>query len=725
MTSSISYDVDADGIATLTIDQPGKSMNVIGQEFVGEFGAAIERAVGDAAVKGIIVTSGKSSFIAGADLIGMEGLIAHARTAPPAEALKAVSSLTRVLRRLETGGKPVACAINGTALGGGFEIALACHYRVGADRDHSKIGLPEVQVGLLPGGGGTQRVPRLIGIMPALPMLLEGRQLTPQQAKGNGLIHEVVPASELLAAAKKWLTSPQAKAVQPWDEKSFKVPGGAGAMNPNVAQTFVAANAMTRDKTFGNYPAAQAILSAVYEGTQVPIDLGLKIEGKYFVSLIRGNVAPNMIRTLFVNKGKADKLVRRPQGISKAKFKKIGMLGAGMMGAAIAYVAASNGIEVVLIDRDPDAAERGKGHAQKLVEGAISKRRMSQVDGDALLNRITPAVDFALLADVDYVIEAVFEDRTIKADVTKRAEAVIRPDVVFGSNTSTLPITSLAEASSRPDKFIGIHFFSPVEKMPLVEVIRGKKTSDEALAVTLDFVQAIKKTPIVVNDGRGFFTSRFCGCYIMEGEIMLAEGIRPALIENAGKLAGMPVGPLALADETAIDLGWKIHKAAEADLGAAYKPSPAVSVMETMYVKNGRAGRKNGKGFYDYPEKGPKSLWQGLADLYPPNPGFDWPSLDELKKRLLYVQALDAVRCMEEGVLTDPEDGDVGGIFGLGFAPYTGGPLSLIDTVGVVKFVEDCDALAKKYGERFAPPKLLRDMAAKGETFYPARKAAA
>ena len=722
--TGISYSADGEGIATLTIDQPGKSMNVIGPEFVDEFEAAIERAAGDAAVKGIIVTSGKSSFVAGADLIGMQALIVQARAAPTAEALKASSRLTAVLRRLETCGKPVACAINGTALGGGFEIALACHYRVAADYDGIKIGQPEVQVGLLPGAGGTQRIPRMIGIMPALPLLLEGRNLTPQQAKANGLINEVVPPSELLAAAKRWLTSPQAKAVQPWDEKSFKVPGGAGAMNPNAAQTFMAANAMTRDKTFGNYPAAQAILSAVYEGTQVPIDLGLKIEAKYFLSLLRGSVAPAMIRTLFVNKGKADKLARRPQGVPKAKFKSIGMLGAGMMGAAIAYVAASNGIEVVLVDRDWESTERGKGYATKLVEGAISKRRMSQPDGDALLNRITPAVDFALLKDVDYVIEAVFEDRAIKGDVTKRAEAAIRPDVVFGSNTSTLPITGLAEASSRPDKFIGIHFFSPAEKMPLVEIIRGKKTSDEALAVTLDFVQAIKKTPIVVNDGRGFFTSRFCGCYIMEGEIMLTEGIPAALIENAGKLAGMPVGPLALADETAIDLGWKIHKAAEADLGDAYKPNPGVWVMETMYVKNGRAGRKNGKGFYDYPEKGPKSLWPGLAQLYPSKPESEWPSVDELKKQLLYAQALDAVRCMEEGVLTDAEDGDVGGIFGLGFAPYTGGPLSLVDTVGVAKFVEECDALAKKYGERFAPPKLLRDMAAKGETFYPAPKAA-
>ncbi len=724
MTTSISYAAGSDGIATLTIDQPGKSMNVIGPEFVGEFEAAIERAASDASVKGIVIASGKSSFVAGADLIAMDRLIVQARTAPVAEALQAASRFTNVLRRLETCGKPVACAINGTALGGGFEIALACHYRVSADGQDIKIGQPEVQVGLCPGAGGTQRIPRLIGIMPALPMLLEGRNMTPQQAKSNGLIHEVVPAGELLAAAKRWLTSPQAKAVQPWDEKSFKVPGGAGGMNPNAVQTFIAGNAMLRDKTYGNYPAAQAIMSCVYEGTQVPIDLGLKIEAKYFLSLLRGSVAPNMIRSLFVNKGRADKLARRPQGVPKAHFKKIGMLGAGMMGAAIAYVAASNGIEVVLIDRDMEAAERGKGHARKLVEGAVSKRRMSQGDGEALLNRIHAATDFARLADVDYIVEAVFEDRAIKADVTKRAEAAIRPGVVFGSNTSTLPITGLAEASAHPDKFIGIHFFSPAEKMPLVEVIRGKQTSDEALAITLDFVQAIKKTPIVVNDGRGFFTSRFCGCYIGEGEIMLTEGIPAALIENAGKLAGMPVGPLALADETAIDLGWKIHKAAEADLGAAYKPSAAVWVMETMYVKNGRAGRKNGKGFYDYPEKGQKSLWPGLDELYPSKPESLWPSIGELKKRLLYAQALDAVRCMEAGVLTAAEDGDVGGILGLGFAPYTGGPISLVDTVGIAKFIEECEALAKKYGERFAPPKLLRDMAAKGETFYPAPKAA-
>jgi len=723
--SSISYQVDADGIATLTIDQPGKSMNVISPEFTEELSEAIERAAADASVKGIVVTSAKSSFVAGADLIGMSGMIEHARKVPPAEALKVSSRLTEVLRRLETIGKPVATAINGTALGGGFEIALATHYRVAADDESIKIGQPEVQVGLLPGAGGTQRIPRLIGIVASAPLLLEGKHLSPTQAKSSGLIHDVVPAGELAAKAKAWLLSPQAKSVQPWDERGFKVPGGAGGMHPAAAQLFMAANAMTRDKTFGNYPAARAILSAVYEGTQVPIDLGLRIEAKYFLSLLRGPVAPAMIRTLFVNKGRADKLVRRPQGVPKAKFRKIGMLGAGMMGAAIAYVAASNGIEVVLLDRDVDAAERGKGYARKLVEKAVSRRKTTEADGQALLARIHATADYADLADVDYIIEAVFEDRAIKADVTKKVEAVIRPDVIFGSNTSTIPITSLAEASERPEKFIGIHFFSPAEKMPLVEIIRGRKTSDEALAVTLDFVQAIRKTPIVVNDGRGFFTSRFCMNYIGEGEIMLTEGIPAALVENAGKLAGMPVGPLALADETAIDLGWKIHKAAEADLGDEYKPSEAIPVMEAMYVKNGRAGRKNGKGFYDYPEGGQKTLWPGLAELFPVKPESEWLSIDDLKKRLLFAQALDAVRTMEDGVLTDPEDGDVGGIFGLGFAPYTGGPLSMLDTIGIPNVVKECERLAAKYGERFSPPKLLRDMAAENRTFYPAAKAAA
>lgn len=726
MTNSIAYAVDGDGICTLTIDQKDKSMNVIDPALTQELADMIARAASDAAVKGIIITSGKSSFVAGADLIGMSAMMAHAKTAPMAEAFAVTSAFTKVLRKLETCGKPVVCAINGTALGGGFEIALACHYRVAADNEKIQIGQPEVQVGLLPGAGGTQRIPRMIGIMPALPILLEGKPLSPTKAKGAGLINAVVPAGELLAAAKTWLLSPQAKAVQPWDEKGFKVPGGAGGMDPRAAQTFMAGNAMLRDKTLGNYPAPIAIMSCVYEGTQLPIDAALALEAKHFLLLLRGDVAPNMIRSLFVNKGKADKLVRRPQGVPKQKFKKIGMLGAGMMGAAIAYVAASVGIEVVLIDQNQEGADRGKGYAEKLVTGAVSKRRMSEADGQALLARIHATTDYNMLSDADYVIEAVFENREIKADVTRRAEAVMKPGAIFGSNTSTIPITLLAEASARPERFIGIHFFSPAEKMPLVEIIRGKRTGDEALAITLDLVQAFRKTPIVVNDGRGFFTSRFCGCYIQEGEIMLTEGVTPALIESAGKLAGMPVGPLALADETAIDLGWKIHQAAVADLGDVYKPSAAVGVMEKMYVKLGRAGRKNSKGFYDYPADGSaKSLWPGLAETFPSKPETEQPPLDELKKRLLYAQALDAVRCMEEGVLTDPEDGDIGAIFGLGFAPFTGGPLSMIDTIGVAKFVAECESLAQKYGERFSPPKLVRDMAARGDTFYPAPKMAA
>ncbi len=728
MTQSIAYHVDSDGIATFTLDQAGKSMNVIDGGLVSELEAGIERAATDVAAKGILITSGKSSFVAGADLINMGQMLAHAKHAPLAEALAASSHLSRVLRRLETCGKPVACAINGTALGGGFEIALACHYRVAAEDAKVQIGQPEVQVGLLPGAGGTQRIPRLIGIMASLPILLEGKPMTPVKAKSAGLIHEVGPRDQVVAMAKAWLVSPNAKAVAPWDDKSFKVPGGAGGMNPNAVQTFMASNAMVRDKTMGNYPAPIAILSAVYEGTQVPIDLGLKIESKYFLQLLRGDVAPAMIRSLFVNKGKADKLSRRPRDVPKAQIRKIGMLGAGMMGAAIAYVAALNGIEVVLIDQNDEGAARGKGYAEKLVTGAVSKRRMSEADGHALLARIHATVDYAGLADADYVIEAVFENKDIKADVTRRAEAVMKPSAIFGSNTSTMPISGLAEASSRPERFIGIHFFSPAERMPLVEVIRGKHTGNEALAITLDLVQMFRKTPIVVNDGRGFFTSRFCGCYIGEGQIMLTEGVTPALIENAGKLAGMPVGPLALADETAIDLGWKIHQAAVTDLGPAYKPSATVGVMETMYVKNGRAGRKNAKGFYDYPEGGQKSLWPGLRDHFPSKPADQQPPLDELKKRLLYTQALDAVRCMEEGVLTAPEDGDVGAIMGLGFAPFTGGPLSMIDTIGVAKFVAECDSLAQKFGERFTPPKLLRDMAAgvgERRTFYQTHEAGA
>ncbi|QJE72139.1 3-hydroxyacyl-CoA dehydrogenase [Aerophototrophica crusticola] len=712
--------VDGDGICILTIDQPGRSMNVIDGAFAREFAGAIAQAAGDAAVKGILITSGKPAFLAGADLMELEAVFERVADTPTAALYQGFAGFSATLRKMETCGKPVACALNGTALGGGFEIALASHYRVVADDPGIKLGLPEVQVGLLPGAGGTQRVPRLIGIQLALPLLLEGRQLSPQKARDTGLAHAVVPAGELLAAAKAWLLSPAATATQPWDAKGYKVPGGAGGMDPRSVQTFMAAGAMLRDKTYGNYPAPAAILSCVYEGTQLPMDTALRVESKYFTSLFLTPVARNMIRTLFINKGKADKLSRRPADVPRNKIRKIGMLGAGMMGAGIAYVAAMAGITVVLVDQTQEAAERGKGYAAKLLADAVAKGRMTKAKADGILSLIQPTTSYDGLSDAGLVVEAVFEDRALKAEVTRRAEAVMPPTAIFGSNTSTLPITGLAEASSRPERFIGIHFFSPVDKMPLVEVIRGERTGDEALAMALDFVQAIRKTPITVNDGRGFFTSRFCGAYINEGQTLLLEGVAPALIENAGKMAGMPVGPLALADETAIDLAYKIFRQWKLDLGDSFVPGSGASVTTRMVEEFGRPGRKGGKGFYDYPEGGKKRLWPDLATHWPQRPADQQPDVEEVKTRLLYAQALDAVRCLEAGVLTTPEDGDVGAILGLGYAPWTGGPFSLIDTVGVARFVAECDALAAKHGERFSPPRLLRDMATRGDRFYPA-----
>ncbi len=725
MTGSIIVTRDEDGIATLTIDQHGRSMNVIDDTFSAEFAAAVEGLIADAGVKGVIVTSAKKDFLAGADLIGFSKWMETAQAEPVAQVYAKLRRFTLALRRMETGGKPFVCAINGTALGGGFEIALACHHRIAADKPSAKIGLPEVQVGLLPGAGGTQRMPRLIGIQAALPLLLEGRHLSPRKALAAGIIHAVADPHALLDAAKAWLLSSDATAVQPWDQKGFKVPGGSGGMHPAAVQTFMAGNAMLQEKTLHNYPAPEAIMSCVYEGTQLPMDKALEVESKYFTKLFLGPVARNMIRSLFINKGKADKLSRRPEGVPKATFRKIGMLGAGMMGGGIAHVAALAGIEVVLVDRTLEAAERGKGYSAKLLADLVAKKRMSQGEADAVLSRIHATDAHDGLKDADLVIEAVFEDRAVKAEVTRMAEAAMQDAAIFASNTSTLPISGLAEVSVRPHRFIGLHFFSPVDKMPLVEVIVGKATDRETLARSLDFVQAIRKTPIVVNDARGFFTSRFCGAYINEGQTMLLEGIAPALIENAGRLAGMPVGPLALADETAIDLAHRIKTQWRKDLGDAYVPQSGDAVTFTMIEELGRPGRKGRKGFYDYPEGQKKRLWPGLAEHWPTKPETEQPDLEHLKTRLLYAQALDAVRCLEEGVLTAPEDGDVGGILGLGFAPWTGGPLSLIDMVGVSTFVSRCDALADALGERFRPPQLLRAMAREGRGFYgPDRSAA-
>ena len=746
----INTTIDTDGIATITWDMPGRTMNVLNEGSLKAYEEALTAALKDEKVKGIILTSGKDSFIAGADL----EMLLNADTSDAAKLTEQFSQLQKLFRRQETGGKPIVAAINGTALGGGFEICLACHYRIAAANPKTKLGQPEVKLGLLPGGGGTQRIPRLIGVMNAAPILIEGKDLTVDAAKGLGLIHEVVPAGELLARAKAWLTAApteqvvpeyagkgakpiDGRAVQPWDRKGFKTPGfpGGQVWSPPGVQTFIGGNAMIASKTNGVYPAPKAIMSCVYEGLQLPFDSGLKVETRYFVSLLLNPVAKSMIRTLFFGLQEANKLARRPKGVPKQEYKKIGVLGAGLMGAGIATVSVQAGLDIVLIDRDQAAADKGKAHIAAELDKLVKRGRLDQAKRDGLLAKVTATPDFGALKGCDLVVEAVFENRDVKAEATKKAEAVLDPKAVFASNTSTLPITGLAEASSRPDHFIGLHFFSPVEKMPLVEIIVGKKTSPETLARAMDFVQKIRKTPIVVNDSRGFFTSRVCGAFISEGHRMLKEGIPAAMIENCARFAGMPVGPLSLNDEVAIDLSWKIADQTKRDAeatGQKYESSGTEDILELMVKKLERFGRKNGKGFYDYPADGKKRLWSELQKHWPADPallygeGEDKRAKEsEIKKRLLYVQSVDTARCLEGNVLTDPQDGDVGSIMGLGFAPQTGGAISLIDQVGIRKFVAECDDFAKKYGKQFEVPKLLRDMAAKGQSFYGSNQAKA
>ncbi|MBM5811926.1 MAG: 3-hydroxyacyl-CoA dehydrogenase [Gammaproteobacteria bacterium] len=714
MNGTIRITVGDDGIATLTIDCPGRPVNVITPELTADLVAAVERIATDPAIRAAIITSAKADFMAGADL--KEFATAWNRGVSAAEAAGTSRNFSRLYRQLETCGKPVVAAINGLALGGGFELALACHYRVLADEPKVVVGLPEVKVGLLPGAGGTQRLPRLIGIANALPLMLEGRHVRPAEALKLGIVHELAPRAELLERARRWLAgSPEP--TQPWDRKGFRVPGGAGLLNPAVGQTFMGANALVARETMRNYPAPVAILSCVYEGTQMPIDVGLAVESKYFGQLLAGPVAHNLMCTMFINKGQADGLARRPREVPTSRVTKLGVLGAGLMGAGIAHVAAVAGIEVVLLDSTREFAERGRGHTRDLLAREVARGRLDQARADAVLGRIRPTADYQDLAGCELVVEAVFEDRAIKADVTARAEAVLGADAVFASNTSTLPITGLAKASQRPARFIGVHFFSPVEKMPLVEIIVGRRTDAVAIARAFDFVAQLRKTPILVNDSRGFFTSRVFSTFVNEGQAMLAEGVAPALIENAARRAGMPVGPLAVADEVSLELAWRIMQQTEKDLGARYRRPVSYEVTRRMVLDCQRSGRRQGAGFYDYPADAPKRLWPGLAEQWPL--ASVQPTPDAVRQRLLYIQALETARCVEEGVLTDPADGDIGSILGIGFPPWTGGTLAFIDTMGIARFVADCEKLARRHGPRFRPSRWLRERAARGEPFHP------
>ncbi|GMU47862.1 MAG: 3-hydroxyacyl-CoA dehydrogenase [Candidatus Desulfobacillus denitrificans] len=709
----INYNVDSEGIATLEWDLPGRSQNVLNEQTMAAFAAAVQKALADPAVKGLLVASAKADFIAGGDL---EMLLKATDAQAMSDNLKGWHKL---MRTLETTGKPVAAALNGTTLGGGLELALACHYRVASDNPKARFGFPEVTLGLLPGAGGTQRAPRLMGIQPALMLLTEGKRIKAADAQKQGLIHAVVPAGQERDAARAWLldaTAKGGKTLQPWDQKGFRIPGG-GVMTPAGMQTFMAGNAMLREKTQGNYPAPKHILSCVFEGLQTDIDTGLAIETRYFVNLVTGPVAKNMIRSLFFFMQDANKLAHRPKDVPVQKFTKIGMLGAGMMGAGIAHAAATAGLEVVLLDSTQENAEKGKAYSAKLLEKRVAKSQLPQDGAAAVLARIKPTADYADLAGCELVVEAVFEDCALKADVTKKTEAVIAADAIFASNTSTLPITGLAEASARPANFIGLHFFSPADKMPLVEIIMGKQTSQQTLARSMDFVRAIGKTPIVVNDARGFYTSRVFGTYLSEGMALLQEGVAPALIDNAGRLAGMPVGPLALADEVSIELVHKIASQTKKDLGDQYVSRAADQVAALMADKLGRLGKKGGHGFYEYPADARKHLWPGLAEHFPVKA--EQPGLEAVVERLMLIQSLETVRCMEEGVLTSPADADVGAILGWGYPPFRGGPIGQIQTMGVANFVAACDRLAEQCGERFRPTENLRKKAAEGAQFFP------
>ena len=709
---------DADGVAVITWDVPGKSMNVLSLEGASELNALIDDALADEAVKGIVITSGKKDFAAGMDL----NVIAQMKEGGAQQVFDGIMSLHHVLRKIERagmdpktlkGGKPIAAALPGTALGIGLELPLATHRIFAADNPKAKIGLPEIMVGIFPGGGGTIRLSRKLGAMAAAPFLLEGKLSDPKKAKAAGLIDEVV--ADPVAAAREWvLNAKDADLVKPWDAKGYKMPGGE-PFHPAGFMTFVGASAMVNGKTMGVYPAAKALLSAVYEGAQVPFDTALKIEARWFTNVLMNPSSTAMIRSLFINKEALEKGANRPEAPDQS-VKKVGILGAGMMGAGIAYVSAMAGIQVVLIDAKQDSADKGKAYSEGLLDKAISRKKSTPEKKAEVLDRITATTDYAALEGCDLIVEAVFEDPAIKAEVTKRAEAVIPPDAIFATNTSTLPISDLARASARPDRFIGIHFFSPVDKMMLVEIIKGQQTGPVAVAKALDFVRQIRKTPIVVNDARFFYANRCIIPYINEGIRMVAEGVNPVLVENAAKMMGMPLGPLQLVDETSIDLGVKIAKATRAAMGDAY---PDGSVDEVLFwmADQGRLGRKSNAGFYAYGEDGKRQgLWEGLAARHPQ--AEDQPDLTTVQHRLMFAQTLEAVRAFEDGVLEDIREGDVGAILGWGFAPWSGGPFAWLDMMGAARAVQICDRLAADHGDRFAAPRLLRDMAESGQGFY-------
>ena len=721
------FAVDQDGIAVLAWDQHDRSLNIFTEVTLNELERVIDH-ITQTSIKGCIIISGKADgFSGGADIRMLDTLITKAddlkNIADPKkhenamrEFIKLSSRMSALYRRLETSGKSFVCAIHGICVGGAFELALACHHRILSNSDKTKIGLPEIKIGIFPGAGGTQRLTRLIPTQDALLMMLKGQTISAERAADLRLVDAVVDRDTLLERAKTLILN-EGKTKQSWDQDGFRLPSGPVYSRQGMMM-WPAANAICRKETFDNYPAARALLQTVYEGLQVDFERALTIENRYFAAILQTTEAKSMIRSLFVSMTAINKGARRPKNSEPKTIKKIGLVGVGFMGAGIATVSADAGLDVVLIDRDEPALQKGLQTIVTSIDSQVQKGRLARVKAENVRKRFHPTLDYNALRDCDVIIEAVFEDPILKMDTLKAIAVHSRADALIATNTSTLPISDLAQALSKKEQFLGIHFFSPVDRMPLVEIIRGQSTSDQSLAIAFDFVRLIKKTPIIVNDARGFYANRCVLNYLVEGHLMLAEGVPPAMIENLARMAGMPVGPLALSDDVALDLILKIIKATQKALGNdAINPIQAKIITELVETHN-RLGRKNGKGFYIYEPQQPKRLWPELKNFQTKLLKPDAINQDDIKFRLLATQALEAVRTMEQGIIEDPREADIGAILGFGFAPFTGGPLSMIEAIGFAQFNARCERLVEHYGPRFKLPQLLHKMIAAKASFY-------
>jgi len=707
------FEVGTDGIGILSINQVNNPTNLFSTEFITAYIELANQVVADKEIKGMILTSDRSMFMPGADLRELQTM-----GDDPQKTFDGTMQMHQALRALETAGKPFVAAINGTAMGGGLELCLTCHHRIVLNSVKIKLGFPEAKVGLLPAGGGNSKVPYLLGIQTSLIYLLQGKEVRPAQALKDGLIDDLAESQEeLIQKAKDWILA-NPNPVQPWDNKKHRVPGG-DVWSANGVQTLVGAAGNLSKMAHGNYPAQNYIIKVIHDGLPITIDRALEIEARYFIKLLASKEAKNMIRTGFMELQKAKKGIARPKTEPAYEIKKLGILGAGMMGAGIAYVSAKAGMDVVLKDVSQEGAEKGKAYSKAILDKAISKNRSTPEKAEALLSKIEATTDPASMKDCDLVIEAVFEDPKLKAIVTAETEAVLGTDKVYASNTSTIPITELAKASSRPANFIGIHFFSPVEKMPLVEIIVGEKTEAKAIAAAVDYTVAIGKIPIVVNDSRGFYTSRCFGTFVSEGSFMVEEGVPAAMVENVAKGEGMAVGPLAVIDEVTLTLGLHVYESDPTPNKPAFQER-SYKMQKDLVDNHGRKGKKWGAGFYDYPKGSPKKLWPGLAEKY--NSNVAYLDKETVGKRILHRQAIEAFKCLEEGVLKSVVDGDLGSVLGWGFPIFTGGALSYIDFVGMQQFVAECDDFTSRFGARFAVPDALRALSEAGKSIHDYKK---